>query len=194
MIDDEPPIRKAIYFTQNTLESRAASYRNLVVIVSLGSCGLLLSSILALNWRYLLGSLLLFPLVYFWLWKDARRVRLWTIRVQEICNGGKLDIEVFRSTIVRLQYLPQNSLRGMLDLLPPNRTALPERTAEHALNMRQAKFAEDIYWANAAMCGIGCSLIALGMFISDWLIPVGVALCLAGSKLSSLLVKERNSS
>ncbi|MEZ6077279.1 MAG: hypothetical protein R3C56_16910 [Pirellulaceae bacterium] len=102
----EPPIRQAIDFTQDTIVARAADYRNLVVILSLGTCGLLITTLVTWNWMLLFVFCWLLPLVHGWLWLDARRIRRWRSRIIEICDTGQLDIEVFRSTISHLKTFP----------------------------------------------------------------------------------------
>lgn len=184
MTTEEPPIRQAIYYTQATLVARAALYRNLVVIVSVGACGLVLLSIVYWNLKFLLGVCWILPLVSGWLWLDARRVWKWSNRILEICQFGNLDVEVFRSTICQLRYLPQNSLAGMLDTLPLGGSANQEKKVESIRKQDQAAVAERTYLVNAISSGVGCVLVIVGLLSNIWLLLLGLAICFTSSRIS----------
>lgn len=184
----EPPIRQAIDFTQDTIVARAADYRNLVVILSLGICGLLITTLVTWNWMLLFVFCWLLPLVHGWLWIDARRIRLWRRRIIEICDAGRLDIEVFRSTISHLKHLPQSTLSGMLELLPSDRTASLAGEEERLGKQQSARQAERAYWINLIVSTLGCLFVMMGVFLNAWLLLAGLAICIGCARLSQWIV------
>ena len=188
----EPPIRQAIDFTQDTIVARAAGYRNLVVVISLGLCGLFVLTLVTWNLMTILGLCWLLPIVNAWLWLDARSVRLWTDHVLEICEVGQLDVEVFRSTIAHLKHLPQLTLTGMLDLLPPSPIASPGIKDELFRKQQQAQLAERWLWISLIVSGLGCLVIMAGLFVTPWLLLAGLSICIGCARLSQWIVKWTN--
>ncbi len=185
----EPAIRQAIDFTQDTLIARAVAYRNLVAILSLGICSLVVLTLVTWDLKILWGLCWLFPLVNGWLWLDARRMRGWTDRVLEICHVGQLDVEVFRSTIAHLKHLPQATLGGMLDLLPPSPTASPGIKEDLSRKQPQAHLAERTLWISLIISTIGCLVIMAGLFVTPWLLLLGLAICIGCARLSHWIVR-----
>ncbi len=188
----EPPIRQAIDFTQDTIVARAAGYRNLVVIISLGICGLLITTLVTWDWMLLLVFCWLLPLVNGWLWLDSRRIGHWRSRIIEICDAGQLDIEVFRSTISHLKHLPQSTLTGMLDLLPSNRVASPGIEEEMPGKQLPARQAERAYWISLIISTLGCLFVTMGVFFNPWLVLAGLAICISCARLSQWIVRWTN--
>lgn len=114
---NEPPIRQAINGTLDAITARSTAYRNLVVFLSLVLIGVTIS--LVVSWRliFLSGYSLVLPAVAFWLYLDARSIRLWADRTRSICEQAKLPISVLVTTIAGMRHLPQTTLGGMLPAL-----------------------------------------------------------------------------
>jgi hypothetical protein len=109
---------EAVRLTKQTMEKRAARFRDLVV----GVVGLVLLCLLCalffLSWKPLLGTLLLVPLSGAYLCRDISLVNDWQRGITGLWVHGGLDLDTFATAIRGIPYLPPRMLGGMLDALP----------------------------------------------------------------------------
>ena len=123
--------REALHTTLSTLEQRARSYRNVLVLASLISVlSIVLAGVLR-RWAALLGLLLLVPLSGGMLYLDARRVRSWLVAILGLWRSRGLNLTAFGQTVGSIGYVPRASVTSMLAVLPrKNLTFDPERASE----------------------------------------------------------------
>lgn len=183
----EPPIRQAISLTTETISARATVYRNLVIVIAVGSLAVLFLTIWHCEWRILLSLFWLIPLVSLWLLIDSRLLRQWRDRTASICLDGKLDVSVFSSTIRHFKHLPQNTIEGMLGVLLASLNF--NETASKITRNRDTQIVNvKSYFLVFGISTIGCLIMTVSLFLNSWYSVLGIAICLCSAKMSRLFL------
>ena len=182
----EPPIRQAINLTFEVIVARAASYRNLVIAISIGCCSIVFLALLQWNLAILLSLCWFLPLVSFWLLLDSRRLRRWSECVVLICEEGNLDVEIVCTTVRQMKQLPQNTIAGMLDFLLLKNKSQSEASDRSIENQaRLIRRDERSYALVLILSSLGCVIVSVGLFLNLWASLLGVAFCLSSIKISN---------
>lgn len=111
-------IQVAVEQTRLTIERRLRQYRNMVVVIVLVPICSLVWALIQGSWLPLLGTLAIIPVIYLLLMLDTRQVHLWQLKILERWQQEQLSLDVFIQTVTQIRYLPQATLKGMLETLP----------------------------------------------------------------------------
>ncbi len=121
------PYKVAINDTIQMIESRARTYRNLVVVVTLMSLGILVWASISRTVRPLSCFALLVPACGLFFVLDARAVSAWRSRLLDGWSSGEIDFGGFRGAVNANVLLPKGTLQSMLETLPSTGDLLAER-------------------------------------------------------------------
>lgn len=113
---------RAISLTMRTLEDRSRSYRNLVIAVSATTIGSITIALILTSWLPLFGFGLAIPLVWAFAILDTRRVATWRKTLLLMHQAEGLSIDLFRTAMLQLKHLPQQTVQAMvatLDVVSP---------------------------------------------------------------------------
>lgn len=114
----QPTAPNPFALTAHLLDRRGRGYRNLVVAVVLVGLTAPVVSLVAWDWRPLLGWLLAVPAVGVGLTLDARSVAGWRREVLGAWVAGRLDLDTLRDSFASIKPLPAHTLAGLFDPLP----------------------------------------------------------------------------
>jgi len=110
--------RVAIDQTIRVINSRATSFRNLVVAVVLVSLSSMIWALVTWTLTPLVGFLLLLPLCGLFFFLDSRLLNTWQSQLFAGWARGELDFQGFRAAVEAIPTLPKDTLQGMLGTLP----------------------------------------------------------------------------
>lgn len=113
------PFSQALQLTQQTIQTRAHRYRNLVVLTTMINLLSLLLALIHFSWRPLLGLLSLVPLYSLFIYRDHLLLKHWQQQLLNFWVQEHLDLQHFITTITHFRHLPSRTLTSMLDMLLP---------------------------------------------------------------------------
>jgi hypothetical protein len=170
-------MKEAVELTRRTIEARARLYRNVVVAVVVVATLAVGTSLLLWSPRPLAGMALLVPICGGFLLRDGSLVQGWQRAVFEQWRTGGFRLADLKELLQAHRYIPQQSLGGMLALLPQTDVLAGERGAHLEVALRETRRQQRRTLAGAVMGTVLAGLLVGASVMA----PVPLALCLAGT-------------
>jgi hypothetical protein len=160
---------------------RTKRFRNLVVVVAVCGLAVIITAAALFSWLPLWGLTMLIPLCAGYLYFDARLVNRWRQQVLAAWAGGRLKVEVFKTTVNSITTLPTQTVQGMLASLPDPprhgsaaslRPAEKEALARTIATINSCQSDRTLLLTLATLVGLASA--ALASLIRHWLPLVGL--------------------
>lgn len=174
--------RAAIRRTAETLEDRARTFRNqIVLVVAVVGVSILSAAIVRAAWP-LAGVLLLFPLSGWYAFVDGILLARWRGALYSWWTSRELELAAFRGAIEAIPTLPAETLQSMLATLPPCGTLPEEQRLSSATRRAITNASEEFYRASTdlillrtAVSAVVVVSIVAATGRHDWRLFLGVA-------------------
>jgi hypothetical protein len=124
--ETKPGIKEAVGLTTQTIDCRAARYRNTVIALVTVTLITLVWAGIQLSWRPLVGFLLLIPLCGTLLYLDTRLVNRWQQQIMQMWIPGHVQLKTLFDVMLTIKTLPAGTLKSMLETLPTSADGTPE--------------------------------------------------------------------
>lgn len=115
---------KAIQLTTQTIDARAARFRNLVIGVVVISAICMVLTSFQCSWHPLLGLFLLVPLCGMYFSLDIGIVNRWQEQILFQWTQENLDLTIFSANISQIRIIPNKTLKSMISMLPTDNVAI----------------------------------------------------------------------
>jgi hypothetical protein len=174
---------EALRLTKQTIETRSARFRDLVVLVVGLAAACLVCTLVLRSWEPLLGLLLLVPLAGVFVWRDASLVNDWRRGIAELWIHDRLELEIFSTAVRGIPIFPSGMLGGMLAILPTKERGVG--TAAFSRAMREAlagaleligRCQRDQTALSTLAYTIGLTSLALALLRHSWMPLAGLLL------------------
>jgi hypothetical protein len=169
------PFSQALQLTQQTIQTRAHRYRNLVVLTTMINLLSLLLALIQFSWRPLLGLFNLIPLYGLFIYRDHLLLNRWQQQLLNFWVQEHLDLQHFITTMTHFRHLPPRTLISMLDTLPPKsiytikNLSLPLRQALGLTLQLINRYQNRQMLLSTLMITIGVIALAGSLFLWSWL-------------------------
>ena len=183
------PFSQALQLTQQTIQTRAHRYRNLVVLTTVINLLSLLLALIQFSWRPLLGLLSLVPLYSLFIYRDHLLLKHWQQQLLHFWVQEHLDLQHFITTITHFSHLPSRTLTSMLNMLLPEsiytlkNLSPPLRQALELTLQLISRFQNRRMLLSTLMITIGVIALTGSLWLWSWL-PLLVLLLIPLVKLT----------
>ncbi len=170
-----PPFSQALQLTQQTIQTRAHRYRNLVVLTTIINLLSFLLALIQFSWRPLLGLLSLIPLYSLFIYRDHLLLNHWQKQLLDFWIQEHLDLQHFITTITHFRHLPSRTLTSMLNMLLPEsiytlkNLSLPLRQALGLILQLISRSQNRQMLLSTIMITIGVMVLAGSLLLWSWL-------------------------